>query len=395
MKIRNTLFVFLMGMPAMLIAQCPRLAGIMVDACSSGATENRNEFVFFLNGSAAVNVDDLRITFPANAAIGAGTTDFAPNTGSAPVGACLATLDDGGVIPPNAPFIIFMSSNVAVSYDFTSWCAQFGTVYLLYKTNPAPTTATFLNEDPGGLQRSVTLDVNGSSGCAATYTYNVTVGTGISQDGNFFRFPLPIAGISLSPGFVNNGCASPPFELLPVTLQQFSASYRNGSAILSWATSQELNASHFEVLKSTDGANFSVSGTVKATGNSDITRQYSFTDPAVSGRVYYRLRTVDIDGSAALSRIITLRAQSGNITLNALYPNPAAGQLTIEWNGIHRTKTTVSIRNLAGKLLQTENLYTNPGFNQLVLNTGPLPAGQYIIRLDFGSEQITQTFLKQ
>lgn len=379
------------------MAQCPRVAGIMVDACSTGPTESRNEFVFCVNGSTTLNVDELNMSFPANAAIGAGNTDFAPNTGTAPIGGCLQILDDGDVIPANAPFIIFMSSNVAVAYDFSSWCTQYGTVYLLYKTNPAPTTATFLNETPApGTQRSVSLSVTGSPACTATYTYDVLVGTGVSVDGNFYRFPAPTAGISLSPGFVNNGCASPPFEMLPVTLEGFTAGIRNGEVQLSWSTATELNASHFEILKSTDGINYSTIGAVSATGNSNSVIRYSYADKnAEENRIYYRLKMVDLDGSSELSKIISIRANAGGNTLNNLYPNPASAELVIEWNGSSSQKTQISIRNLQGQLLQTKTVITLPGFNQLKLNTSQLSAGQYFITLDFGTDNIVQAFLRQ
>ena len=399
MKNRYTpLFLSLfLGASITLHAQCPRLAGIMVDACATGATESRNEFIFFLNGNPPLNVDDLLVTFPINASIGTGTDDFAPNTGLAPIGSCLTVLDDGGVIPANAPFIMFMSSNVAVAYNFSSWCAEFGTVYLLYKTNPAPAFPTFLNETTtSGTQRNVTLGVTGSPACGATYTYDVPVGTGVSMDGNFFRFPEPTAGVSLSPGFVNNGCASPPFELLPVNLEGFTASYRNNNVQLSWSTATELNASHFEILRSSDGIHYATIGTVAAAGNTSSITQYSYNDNNPSpSRNYYRLKIVDLDGSAEFSKIISIRANASGITLNSLYPNPANEELVIEWNGISHLKTQVSVRNLQGQLLQTQTVTTLTGFNQLKLNTSKLPAGQYFLTLDFGTDNMVQSFLKR
>ena len=399
MKNRYTplLLSLFLGAGINLHAQCPRLAGIMVDACADGATESRNEFIFCLNGSTPLNVDDLRFTFVTGANIGAGTTDFAPNVGLAPIGTCLTVLDDGDVIPADAPFIIFMSSDVAVSYDFSSWCAEYGQVYLLYKTNPAPALPAFLNEtNTPGTTRSVTFNVNGSPACDATYTYEVPVGTGVSVDGNFFRFPEPTAGASLSPGFVNNGCASPPFELLPVTLEDFTASYRNNNVQLSWSTATELNASHFEILRSNDGAIYTTIGTVPATGNTSSLTQYSYTDGNPSpSRNYYRLRIVDLDGSAELSKIISIRANVNGITMNSLYPNPVNDELVIEWNGISNLKTQVSVRNLMGQLIQTQTVTTRTGFNQLKLNTSKLPAGQYFLSLDFGSDNMVQAFLKR
>lgn len=194
----------------------------------------------------------------------------------------------------------------------------------------------------------------------------------------------------------NNGCASPPFDLLPVTLEAFTASYRNGSVQLSWSTSTELNASHFEILRSTNGADYAVIGTVPATGSTGSVTHYSYNDAEVSGsRSYYRLKIVDLDGSSELSKIISIRANINGITLNGLYPNPVTEELVIEWNAISNIKTQVSVRNLQGQLLQTSTITTVAGFNQLKLNTSGLPAGQYFLSLDFGSDNIVQAFLKR
>lgn len=398
MKIHYFLSLLIFGgTTTTLKAQCPEIEGIMVDACSAGATESRNEFIFFLNGNTPLNVDDIGLILPANANIGTGTNDFAPNTGLAPIGPCLHVLDDGGVIPANAPFIIFMSSDVAVAYDFSSWCTEFGNVYLLYKALPNPTTPTFLNETTTpGTQRSVVFSVTGSPACTATYTYNVPVGTGVSMDGDFYRFPTPSGGQSLSPGFINNGCASPPFTPLPVTLEHFTASLRNKAVELSWSTATELNTSHFEILKSTDGEHYNMIGQVQAAGNSSNTLRYSFTDHTPSeGKNFYRLRTVDADGSAELSRIISVRASANGVTLNAIYPNPVTDELVVEWNGLSNMKTQVSIRDVAGRLLQTATVTTRTGFNQLKLNTSQLSAGQYFLSLDLGDGNIVQPFLKR
>ncbi|NML22756.1 T9SS type A sorting domain-containing protein [Pseudoflavitalea sp. G-6-1-2] len=398
MKIRYlSLALFLTGISLVARSQCVRLAGIMVDACGNGAVENTNEFIFFLNGSTPTNTNDLLITLPANGAITLGNTnDFSPNSGTAPIGGCLQVIDDGDVIPANAPFLIFMSNNVSTAYDLSSWCSQYGTVYLLYRNLASPFSATFLNQSPTPTQRSVSLSINGSPACDATYTYDVLVGTG-SVDGNFYRFPEPTAGSSLSPGFVNNGCASPPFVLLPVTLTAFTATYQAPGAFLNWTTSTELNTSYYEIQKSRDGVNYTAIGTVNAVGTSSAVNRYSYTDAGpIDGRTYYRLRIVDADGSSEFSKIVSVKAGKAGIFLNNLYPNPVTDQLTVEWNSVApNVKTQVSIRDAMGRLQQTTTVTSVTGFNQLFLNTSKLSAGQYFLSLDLDKDNLVQPFLKR
>lgn len=372
-------------------AQCPRIAGIMVDACG---LENNNEFIFLLNGNAALNVDDLVITFPANGSISvANTNDFSANSGTSPTGACLTLLDDGGVIPANAPVVIFMSNNIGQAYDLTSWCTQYGTVYILYRNLAAPTTPTFLNTNPTAVQRTVALSVNLVPACAANFTYNVPV---TSVDGNFYRFPAPTAGTSLSPGSVNNGCASPPPVLLPVTLTAFTVGIINQAAVLRWTTTTEINSSHFEIERSADGEHFSVVGRLAAAGQSNTPLSYQYTDPgAVNGRTWYRLRTVDLDGQSAYSRIIRLQATASGVALHQLYPNPVSDELVIEWNGRLQSKAALTVVDLQGRILQTNQLTSVAGFNQGRLFVGSLRAGTYFLKLDVDGEQFSERFVKK
>ncbi len=61
-------------------AQCPHIAGIFADACGQ---ENRNEFLFLLNGPTALNVNNLAITFPTNGSVTvANTNDFSAPAGT-------------------------------------------------------------------------------------------------------------------------------------------------------------------------------------------------------------------------------------------------------------------------------------------------------------------------
>ncbi len=377
-------------------AQCPRVAGIMVDACG---VENQNEFVFLLNGNTALNVDDIGMTFPTNGSItSSNNNDFSlpQGTSVAPVGSCITVLTNGDVIPANAPAVIFMSNNVGQAYDFTSWCTQYGQLYILYRNLASPTTPTFLNDNPTPTTRSVGLTINGSPSCSATFTYNVSTPSGSSVDGNFYRFPVPTSGTSISPGFVNNGCASPPPQLLPVTLTSFTGSYINHSVILNWVTATEINADHFGIERSSDSQTFETIGSIAASGNSTVERSYSYTDRSpLPGRSYYRLRTVDIDGGWKLSKIISIQATASGIAFLGLYPNPVQDELVIEWNARQRSNAQVSVVDMLGRVMQSAILVSVAGYNQARLRTGQLEVGEYFLKMQIDSEVLTQKFLKR
>ncbi|MGN6416753.1 MAG: T9SS type A sorting domain-containing protein [Pseudobacter sp.] len=377
--------------------QCPRIAGIMANGCGTGVQENRNEFIVLINGTTPLNVNDLNIILPANGAITpSNDDDFAANNGVVPTGGCVTVVDDGAVIPAGAPVIIFMSNSVDMVYDFSSLCTQYGVVYLLYRNVPEPESPSFLAQSNVDTIKTVTLAVNGQAACYSGYTWKSGTGGKATADGDFYLFPEPVDGKSLSVRMVNNGCASPVLQQYANPLNSFTATYQEPSVLLNWTTDMELDASYFEVNRSLDGMNFANAGTVNAQGAAGSLSRYSYTDPGpVIRRTYYRLRIVDRYGNSVYSKTISVRSGNSGITLNNLYPNPVRDELTVDWTGTGSVKTQVSIRSLAGKILQTNTVTTVQGFNQFRLNTAQLSAGQYFLVLDYENDNIVEVFLKR
>ena len=94
---------------------------------------------------------------------------------------------------------------------------------------------------------------------------------------------------------------------LPVTLSDFRAIKQNNAASLQWFTNMEQNSQSFIIERSADGKNFTAIGSVRAAGNSNSRKAYSYDDAApLKGNNYYRLKQVDLDGKSAYSEIRTL-----------------------------------------------------------------------------------------
>ncbi len=116
-----------------------------------------------------------------------------------------------------------------------------------------------------------------------------------------------------------------PEVRLPVTLVSFHAKAIESSALIEWETVSETNASHFEVERSSDAKNFEKIGTVAAVGNSTAWQTYLFTDLTLGNQsrtVYYRLRSVDRDGTFSFSRSVSVQTKGSGQLVN-VYPNPA------------------------------------------------------------------------
>jgi uncharacterized repeat protein (TIGR03803 family) len=164
--------------------------------------------------------------------------------------------------------------------------------------------------------------------------------------------------------------------VLPVTLLSFEARKRNQTTLLTWKTAQEINSDRFEIQRSADGIRYSVIGVVAASGNSNATVNYTFTDNnPLRGVNYYRLNQIDADGSFSYSRIVT--ANFGGSEELAVFPNPVADQLYIRMPGNNQFRS-IRIVDAAGKIVLQQAL---TGSAVSTINVSSLPKGWYMAQL--------------
>ncbi|MEM9261324.1 MAG: T9SS type A sorting domain-containing protein, partial [Bacteroidota bacterium] len=168
--------------------------------------------------------------------------------------------------------------------------------------------------------------------------------------------------------------------VLPVDFLSFAARPDGKSVQLNWATATETDNDFFEIQRSRDAINWQALEQISGNGTTSDVSTYTFYDADPVGTVlYYRLKQVDHDGSFAFSDVIAVAL--GEAPLVA-FPNPTHDVITLTTSG------TVSLHDLTGRVLQTQN--TGPQEGQLTFDLSDLPAGLYLLR----SETITQKILK-
>ena len=153
---------------------------------------------------------------------------------------------------------------------------------------------------------------------------------------------------------------------LPVTLTRFTASAEGKTALLSWATTEEINSDRFEIERSTDGRNWGLIGTVASTGESKVLVDYTFSDNTpFAGENLYRLKMVDKDNTYAYSAIRNVRIK-GEAGVKP-YPNPVADKLLIDgYNAVRE----LSVKNTAGQSLLQMHKVSNTGIDVSKLTPG-------------------------
>ena len=116
---------------------------------------------------------------------------------------------------------------------------------------------------------------------------------------------------------------------LPIELLYLSGIENNSGVLLNWATATEENFDYFEIERATEGTSFDLIGEVKGDGNSYRRLDYSFTDDSPEiGLNYYRLKSIDLDGTFEYSDVILVRFTS-NVKL-LVSPNPTLGIISIK-----------------------------------------------------------------
>jgi hypothetical protein len=180
----------------------------------------------------------------------------------------------------------------------------------------------------------------------------------------------------------------------PIRLSDFRGQLSGADGSLNWKTLLEENASVFEIERSSDGQHFVHAGTVAATGNTAVEKQYSYVDKNITSLgvpvVYYRLKMKDTDGDFDYTRIIAININSKEAVV-MLYPNPVRESATLMISVTRKEKITYSIIDQNGITLQQKNIAVNKGSNSIPIETNSLATGVYTLSL-YG--QYTNTKLK-
>lgn len=153
-------------------------------------------------------------------------------------------------------------------------------------------------------------------------------------------------------------------EVLPITLFKFNAKKEADAIHITWSTSMEKNALHFEVLRSTDGKKFKGIATVGANGNSSSLQNYAYRDrKPENGTNYYQLKSVDRDGTFSTSIVVAVKFDL-NKTDMVVAANSAHQTIKVSVYSPVATSATFSVADVNGRvLLKTKNLSIQKGNN--------------------------------
>jgi hypothetical protein len=157
---------------------------------------------------------------------------------------------------------------------------------------------------------------------------------------------------------------------LPVDILKLSAHKQADNNLIKWVVGPERGVSHYTVLRSADGVDFTSVGQVMAEGKP----QYQYTDLGILSAVYYRLNTIDKDGTSQLSTMVRVSQQADQVI--RIYPNPAADMLMVDLATLaDLTDNHYKIINSLGQVVSESQVQANKIFIQ------NLPTGYYTLMI--------------
>ncbi|WEK34444.1 MAG: T9SS type A sorting domain-containing protein [Candidatus Pseudobacter hemicellulosilyticus] len=243
-----------------------------------------------------------------------------------------------------------------------------------------------------------TMEGSGAGGTRSEAAFRFTIPSFLFPAGATINASTRITALAFAsattPSSTSEFSGVATIVVTPVTLLDFSAQLNNKNVLVKWRTTNEVNNSHFEVLKSTDGSLYTSIGTVLP--QSGTVNEYSFLDAGITAPVnYYRLKQVDIDGRSTLSKILSVRADLGTLVAKAT-PNPFSSFLNLSYQLKRTEPLRLRLFNLAGVPLRTYTLKGAAGVNTMQLtDLDNLPKGVYILELSGEQLQFRQQLIKQ
>ena len=186
-------------------------------------------------------------------------------------------------------------------------------------------------------------------------------------------------------------------DLLPVKLVSFEVYAENNSAILDWTTASEINSSHFELYKSSDGLKWQHFESVDAAGFSSSVTEYRVEDESPYFNLsYYKLVQFDLNGdfeTFPLESFVLNEEAIGFQIIN----NPVNDYLKLKRFNELSHDLSGNIINVKGEIITSfkiEQSNSNKNIREIPVNH--LDKGMYIVNLFSGQKNVihSQRFIK-
>lgn len=171
-----------------------------------------------------------------------------------------------------------------------------------------------------------------------------------------------------------------PYEASSITLLSFAAQVNIQKKVdINWITSLEINSAYFTVERSKDAIHFEDVIKVSGAGNSSSLLKYQTVDNApYSGRSYYRLKQVDLNGQFKYSKVVAVTISDLGEQFT-VYPNPTPDVVILNvQNSTEIENMSYAVYDIQSNLIMHQKKLSGV---QTLIYMGTLANATYIIKV--------------
>lgn len=283
--------------------------------------------------------------------------------------------------------------NVAINYNITFSGSNIPAgLYTLQgtlrcNTSSSTTTDLFFDLPNDGGTGSLTTGTNPFVSVTSSIAYNYvgipscTAATPATLNCLGNNLAIQINGPGIPDQIVS--CSQTP---LPVKLITFNGKEISTGILLNWTTATEDNFDYFQIERADETLVFNtIANHIAGKGGVNVATPYTYSDRTpIQGKNYYRLKSVDLDGSYEYSNVIMVYTSAGNNVIK-VYPNPVNERVfTIELQDDMGLPVNLLLVDRLGRGLYTEVLSSNTTQVQLPPS---IETGIYFVKLSSARKQ--------
>ncbi len=186
---------------------------------------------------------------------------------------------------------------------------------------------------------------------------------------------------------------------LPVKFSGFNVVKKDNGANLNWQVENETALTdRYEVEKSLNGIDFKSITTIAPKNNARSANAYTFTDADLlsihsSAVVYYRIKQTDKDGQFIYTEIKSVRLDSKGFSAS-IFPNPVRSKASLSIDLTENSPVTITLNDANGKVLKNIQVQGLKGINKKEVDLSNLSSGNYLLRIQTGTETTTLNVVK-
>jgi len=181
--------------------------------------------------------------------------------------------------------------------------------------------------------------------------------------------------------------------VLPVQFLQLTGVLQSDRVTLNWTVIASKEVDRFEVERSTDNANYGMTGTVSQPVLLNQPQSFSFLDDVANVNtsvIYYRIKVIGKNGEIQYSNILVIRKQQSK-TLITVMPNPARDYFSVVFFSEKDSDVTLRMIDNLGKTVLVKNQHVSRGSNTMQFQgMTKFSNGVYSLQLFVNDEVITQ-----